>query len=120
MLRTILNSRAFIWGLLALPSIPMVGALRYAEPDAGRSVAEMLLHPTGEFSARFLIIAMVLTPMRILFPVSTFWRWMKEDGGCWEVYGTTPEGQRVEGYFHPATGAAELIAQRGRILFRAD
>ena len=47
-------------------------------------------------------------------------RRMKEDGGCWEVYGTTPEGQRVEGYFHPVTGEAELIAQRGRILFRAE
>lgn len=47
-------------------------------------------------------------------------RRIKEDGGCWEVYGTNPDGQRVEGYFHPTTGAAELIAQRGRILFRAD
>lgn len=47
-------------------------------------------------------------------------RRMKVDGGCWEVYGTTPEGQRVEGYFHPVTGAVELIAQRGRVLFRAD
>lgn len=47
-------------------------------------------------------------------------RRLKKDGGCWEVYGTTPDGQRVEGYFHPITGAAELISQRGRILFRAD
>jgi len=47
-------------------------------------------------------------------------RRMKEDGGCWEVYGSDPEGRRVEGYFHPVTGDAELIAQRGRILFRAD
>ena len=47
-------------------------------------------------------------------------RRMKEDGGCWEVYGNTPEGERVEGYFHPVTGDAKLIAQRGRILFRAD
>ncbi|MFA3917022.1 PepSY domain-containing protein [Ruegeria hyattellae] len=46
-------------------------------------------------------------------------RFMKEDGGCWEVYGTNPDGQRVEGYFHPVTGDPELIAQRGRILFRA-
>ncbi len=53
---------------------------------------------------------------------STGWsvRFVKEDGGCWEVYGTNPDGQRVEGYFHPVTGAPELIAQRGRILFRAD
>lgn len=46
-------------------------------------------------------------------------RFMKEDGGCWEVYGTTPEGQRVEAYFHPATGEKLLVGQRGKILFRA-
>ena len=47
-------------------------------------------------------------------------RFVKEDGGCWEVYGTNPDGQRVEGYFHPITGEPELIAQRGRILFRTN
>lgn len=47
-------------------------------------------------------------------------RHMKEDGGCWEVYGTKPDGQRVEGYFHPVTGAPELIGQRGRTLFKAQ
>jgi hypothetical protein len=47
-------------------------------------------------------------------------RLMKEDGGCWEVYGTTPEGQRVEAYFHPATGEKLLVGQRGKTLFRAE
>jgi len=47
-------------------------------------------------------------------------RRMKVDGGCWEVYGTTPEGERVEAYFHPATGEKLLVARRGKILFRAD
>ncbi len=47
-------------------------------------------------------------------------RFMKKDGGCWEVYGTTPEGQRVEAYFHPATGEKLLVAQRGKILFQAE
>ncbi len=47
-------------------------------------------------------------------------RRMKVDGGCWEVYGTTPEGERVEAYFHPATGKKLLVARRGKILFRAD
>ncbi len=45
-------------------------------------------------------------------------RFIKEDGGCWEVYGTTPEGERVEGYFDPVTGEKLLVAQRGSILFR--
>lgn len=47
-------------------------------------------------------------------------RFMKEDGGCWEVYGTTPDGQRVEAYFHPSTGEKLLVGQRGKILFRAE
>ena len=45
---------------------------------------------------------------------------MKVDGGCWEVYGTTPEGKRVEAYFHPATGEKLLVSRRGQIIFRAD
>ena len=77
MLRKVLESRLFIWGLLALPSIPMVLALISGQPGPdGKPVTEMLLHPTGEFSARFLIIAMILTPMRMLLPRSSFWRWM--------------------------------------------
>ncbi|NJM29314.1 MAG: PepSY domain-containing protein [Rhizobiales bacterium] len=45
-------------------------------------------------------------------------RRMKPDGGCWEVYGTTPDGLRVEGYFHPATGEQLMLNQRGKIIFQ--
>ena len=77
MFRAVLNSHLLIWAILALPSIPMIGVLLSGQssPD-GKPVAEMLLHPTGEFAARFMIIAMILTPMRLLFPDSAFWRWM--------------------------------------------
>ena len=30
-------------------------------------------------------------------------RKIKEDGGCYEVYGLDEKGQRVEVYFHPVT-----------------
>ena len=30
-------------------------------------------------------------------------RRVKEDGGCYEVYGLDEKGQRVEAYFHPVT-----------------
>ncbi|MCP4383873.1 MAG: PepSY domain-containing protein [Hyphomicrobiales bacterium] len=43
---------------------------------------------------------------------------MKPDGGCWEVYGTTPDGERVEGYFDPASGEQLLLSQRGVSSFR--
>jgi hypothetical protein len=43
---------------------------------------------------------------------------IKVDGGCYEVYGTTPEGDRVEAYFHPVTLEKLLVSRRGEILFR--
>ena len=42
------------------------------------------------------------------------------DGGCHEVYGTTPEGDRVEAYFDPLTFEKPLVSRRGEVLFRAD
>lgn len=43
----------------------------------------------------------------------------KPDGGCYEVYGTTPEGDRVEAYFHPVSLEKLYVARRGEVLFRA-
>ena len=42
----------------------------------------------------------------------------KVDGGCYEVYGSTPEGDRVEAYFHPVTLEKLYVARRGEVLFR--
>ncbi len=47
-------------------------------------------------------------------------RRVKEDGGCYEAYGTSPDGKRVEAYFHPVTLELMLIARRGEILFRKE
>lgn len=42
----------------------------------------------------------------------------KVDGGCYEVYGTTPKGERVEAYFHPVTLEKLYVGRRGVVLFR--
>jgi hypothetical protein len=42
----------------------------------------------------------------------------KVDGGCYEVYGTTPEGDKVEAYFHPVSLEKLYVARRGEVLFR--
>ncbi|WP_164117757.1 PepSY domain-containing protein [Sphingorhabdus sp. Alg239-R122] len=42
----------------------------------------------------------------------------KVDGGCYEVYGTTPKGDRVEAYFHPVTMEKLLVSRRGKVIFR--
>ena len=43
----------------------------------------------------------------------------KVDGGCYEVYGTDPDGNRVEAYFHPVTFKKLLVSRRGQVLYRA-
>ncbi len=67
------NSPYFIWALLALPSLPMMLGL-----TGGRASAEQLLHPTGEFAARFMIIAMMITPLRMLFPKTRWLFWLQQ------------------------------------------
>ena len=47
-------------------------------------------------------------------------RRVKGDGGCYEAYGTSPEGKRVEAYFHPVSLELMLIARRGEVLFRKE
>jgi hypothetical protein len=42
----------------------------------------------------------------------------KIDGGCYEVYGTTPAGEKVEAYFHPVSLEKLYVARRGQVLFR--
>ncbi|WP_290775231.1 ferric reductase-like transmembrane domain-containing protein [Hoeflea sp.] len=61
--RRLFSSPYLFWALLALPAVPMLISLT-SDPGA----AENLLHPSGEFSARFMIIAMMITPLRMIFP----------------------------------------------------
>ena len=69
-LKALFNSPYAFWVLLALPSVALInGALSGGD-------LEPLLHPTGEFSARFMIIAMMLTPLRMLLPKSGVVLWL--------------------------------------------
>jgi hypothetical protein len=42
----------------------------------------------------------------------------KVDGGCYEVYGTTPEGDRVEAYFDPVSFEKLYVERRGEVLYK--
>lgn len=70
-MRTILNNRAVIWALLALPAAAMVVAwLRGVVEPAD------LLHPSGETSARLMIVAMAIAPLIALIGNRSWLRWM--------------------------------------------
>jgi len=51
-----------LWVILAIPFVGLMSGY-----FSGAKLAGELLHPTGEFSARFMIIAMIATPLLILF-----------------------------------------------------
>ena len=70
--KSILNHPYTFWALLSLPAIPMVMGLASGDPGAIHG----LLHPTGEFAARFMIFAMMITPLMMLFKGWRGPRWL--------------------------------------------
>ena len=69
--RPFLDSKPLLWAILALPGLPMLWAA--LQPDA---VFEELLHPSGEWSARLIILALLLTPLARLLPRQRWVRWL--------------------------------------------
>ena len=70
----IVNSRAFLALILALPALPLIGslsALAAGHIDAGR-----LYHVSGEWAARLLILTLAITPLMTTFPGGRFPRWL--------------------------------------------
>ena len=45
---------------------------------------------------------------------------MREDLGCYHVFGISPEGERVEAYFDPVTLEKLMVVRRGEIIFRKE
>jgi sulfoxide reductase heme-binding subunit YedZ len=65
-------AKALFWALLALPAVLILHTWA-TQPDLWPGD---LLHPTGEWSARLLIVALMLTPLSMLFPRAPSVRWL--------------------------------------------
>jgi sulfoxide reductase heme-binding subunit YedZ len=65
------RANLLFWALLTLPGVPLVVAALTPGADL-----EELLHPSGEWSARLLVIALALTPLSLLLPRSRALRWL--------------------------------------------
>lgn len=61
-----------LWIVLVLPALPMIGPL---VGDDARAI-HRLLHPTGEWAARFMIIGMMASGLVLLFRGQSWPRWM--------------------------------------------
>ena len=65
------NSIWFLWLLLALPWLYLtVGYL------TGNIYYGEYIHATGVYAARLLILAMAITPLRLLWPKAGWTRWL--------------------------------------------
>jgi sulfoxide reductase heme-binding subunit YedZ len=71
MLRIILNKKPMFWILLSLPAILMLRSFY-----AGDRIAMDMLHPTGEWSARFMIFAMILSPLLSVLGPRPWLNWL--------------------------------------------
>ncbi|HEX8442058.1 MAG TPA: ferric reductase-like transmembrane domain-containing protein [Allosphingosinicella sp.] len=67
----LLAIKPLLWVLLAIPGALMVRAA--LEPGI---IFEDLLHPSGEWSARLLIVALMLTPLSRLLPGHGWVQWL--------------------------------------------
>lgn len=63
----------WLWILLSVPALGMTSVFLSADARALHG----LLHPTGEFAARFMIIAMLATPLMYLTKGAAWARWLK-------------------------------------------
>ncbi len=66
----------WLWALLSLPAVGMLSALVGSNDPR---IFHQLLHPTGEFSARFMIIAMLASPLVLLFRGWRGPQWLKKN-----------------------------------------
>ncbi len=64
-------SPIFLWSILAVPAMMMVVSWTRGNADAAD-----LLHPTGEFSARLMIVAMMVGPLVAIFGPRRWTQWM--------------------------------------------
>jgi sulfoxide reductase heme-binding subunit YedZ len=65
----------WLWAVLALPALTMIA------PFFGEETRELrdVIHGSGEFAARFMIISLMATPLMLLTKGSGFARWLKNN-----------------------------------------
>jgi len=69
--KTLLNSRYFLWAVLVLPCAWLLNPLRAGDLFYGE-----IIHATGELSARLLLLSLAITPLRLFFSESKWPNWL--------------------------------------------
>lgn len=98
----------WLWLVLALPAFGMASDLVNSTDPR---ILPKLLHPTGEFAARFLIIAMMATPLAMLFKGWRGPRWLKKNRRYFGVAAFAYAGAHTLFYLVDRDSAARVLAE---------
>lgn len=102
----------WLWIVLSLPAFGM--AYEIATSTNPR-VVHILLHPTGEFSARFLIIAMLATPLCMLFKGWRGPRWLRKNRRYFGVAAFAYAALHTVFYIYDAATIERMLQQLPRL-----
>ncbi len=81
---TFLKSRTFLYTVFTLIAIPFV--LELLNQPWGHREYEHFMHETGEWAARFLVITLLISPLRILFPKTRVLKWFHRHKRAFGIY----------------------------------
>jgi len=70
-MKSILTGKYALWLLLAIPGV--LTTINYIKGELDYS---MIMHITGEFSGRFLVISLIATPLALMFPKGRVSKWL--------------------------------------------
>jgi len=101
--------KGLLWALLAVPA---VGALYRFATEPGIWPGD-LLHSTGEWSARFIIIALMLTPLAQLLPQSRTVKWLVRHRRAFGVAGFAYAVLHLVFYVLDMETVAAMLAEIG-------
>ncbi len=101
--------KGVLWAVLAVPAA--LALYRFAtEPGIWPGD---LLHPTGEWSARMIIVALMLTPLAQLFPESAAVKWLVRHRRAFGVAGFAYAALHLVFYVLDMESVAAMLAEIG-------
>jgi len=70
-LKKFIFNKYWLWLIIAIPALFATSGFLTGNMQYG-----MLMHMTGEFAGRFLVISLIATPIALMFPNATIPKWL--------------------------------------------
>ncbi|MEQ9451280.1 MAG: ferric reductase-like transmembrane domain-containing protein [Pseudomonadales bacterium] len=99
-----------LYALLAVPAAVMLYRLL-----SGSAGADELLHGSGEFSARLMIIALAATPLRSLWPSASWTAWLLRNRRTFGVMAFTYAALHTVFYIIDMQTLTDMLAELGAL-----